>query len=158
MYVARIDDGNIIAVTTISRVDRLSAGWSVITDEQARTVKDGGLWLKGSGLPAWSYDVATSTLSAIPDIRLSGAWSQTTVNLAVGDPPVTVQLTLSASMNASRVLNFGAGSMYLTFVDGVADVVIDTSAPLQANLEKCTDFRLTNALKIRVLDNRVRAT
>lgn len=160
MFAARITpEGAVSAVQRVPSMDRITdPAYVEISDANARTLKDSGLYHAGTDALQWAYDVATETLSPIPDGRLTATWSRAAVNTTVGANPVTVQLTLSnTSLNAARVVDFqGAFPMRLSFVAGVADVVIGTDVPLRAVLALCRDFRVVSPLTVRVLDNQIR--
>lgn len=100
----------------------------------------------------WKY--IAGALEEQPDTRPTGTWSQTAVDLDVGDPSGTVSLTLSVPINGPRVMTFTSGHrLRLNFVDGVTSLDIPTSVPFQSELSSSPNVRLLNRLRVRVLGN-----
>jgi len=153
MYRVRLDpQTNVIAIGTGPVAD----GFVAISDAHAATIRaGGGLWLKGTNAPRWRFDAAQDVLTANTDTRLAGTWSKTQINGAVGSQQ-SVQLTLSSPINGARVLWFGENhrrpGTRVVFADGVATIGINTDRPCYHRLAYCSDFQLTNALEVSIVD------
>lgn len=159
MYCVTLDgDGRVVGIPGTTTGTAVKPPLYKLGDANAKTIRAAGIWFEGTSIPRWHLDPATDTLTPRADTRVTGTWSRTVVDLAVGDPAPTVRLTLSESRNDSRrLVRFGgAHLMALTFVDGVADVVVSTDAPGRMRLSACKDFALTNGLDITIADNVIR--
>lgn len=134
------------------RGPEIPTGQVEVTAADFNTVQTAGLRFDGSAQLRWKY--TSSVLVEQTDTRPSGIWSDTRVDLDIGDPPGQVTLTLSSTPNGSRIVEFDSGHrLRLTFVAGVTTVDIPTSTPFETVLGRSPTIRLTNALRIRVLGN-----
>lgn len=159
MFVVKVNaSSEVEELRTVPDGKELRASWFEITAEQATTLRAATLHLDGSSLPRWSYDVVTKELTENTDGRVTASWSRTTVNARVGDAEPALTLTLSdLSINRNQIVQFEAvGPLRLSFVNGVADVAVSTAEAAVVRLRHCADFRMTNALMVRVLDNKIR--
>jgi uncharacterized protein YndB with AHSA1/START domain len=119
---------------------------------------DGGFFpnqMPGEDLRKWKY--ISGALVEQTDTRPTATWSKTDVTVSVGGAPTTVDLTLSVRTDGPIEFTCDERTITGTFVSGVATFTI---TPRERGGEKgtfiydrCAGYRMTNALKITVVDN-----
>lgn len=113
----------------------------------------------------FKYKYINGALELQTDTRITGTWAvqgqapeDTDIDVNVGDPDTVVTLTLSTQANTDQyILEFDAGTMRPTFVDGVATLKVSATSATAAKgariYHSCNLLLLTNTLRIRVMED-----
>lgn len=151
-FAFKIDGSDFVRDWWSGRGPAAPIGLVLVSEADFNPVQAAGLYFEGTVTLQWKY--ISGVLERQTDTRPTGTWSQTTVDLDVGDPAGQVTLTLSTTPTGTSIVEFNSGHrLRLQFVSGVATVDIPTGTPFGTRLDRSPTIRLLNSLRVRVLGN-----